>query len=124
MSGYENTIKWKEQKEELRRLRDFALAFQDKPELSEEIHNFHRDALKIVVETCGKNSHEMMIIQTILEKLRRFRQFVNRARDQVERELEYEVSIVQNSDKYSERLFSEAAELFQSIFDRTCISRL
>ncbi len=108
MSGYENTIIWKEQKEELRRLRDFALAFQDKPELSEEIHNFHRDALKIVIETCGKNSHEMMIIQTILEKLRMFGQFVDRARDQVERELEYEVPIVQNNDKYSDRLLASA----------------
>ena len=60
----------------------------------------------------------MMIIQDILEKLRRFGQFVGRAREQVERELEYEVPIVQNHDKYSGKLFAEAAELLQSIINR------
>ena len=118
MSGDGNTTKRKWQEEEIKRLCYIAFTFHDKLASSEEFHGWCRDVLKIVIETCGRDSHEMMIIQAILEKLRRFGQFVNRARDQVEKELEYEAPIVRNSDKYSEKLFSEIAELLQSIITR------
>ena len=118
MSRDGNTTKRKGQEEEIKRLRYIAFTFHDKLASSEEFHGWCRDVLKIVIETCGKSSHEMTTIQGILEKLRRFRKFVDRAGETAERELENEVPIVQIDDKYSGKLFAEAAGLLQSIICR------
>ena len=112
------TSKILKQSMELERLRDTAFAFGDKPVTSEAFHRWRQNVLKIVIETCGKNSPKMTNILGILEKLRRFRQFVDRARDTAERDLGHEVPTEQTHDKYSGNLYFEATELLQSILRR------